>query len=208
MDELEHLVLTEGNNVNGPDLFHNTPTLCEDPALANDVVSLMKAVALISGVMPSYLAEEFEHALNRLVSPDQIAKRIVAEILSAHSDHEDDDSGFRFNQEISTRLQQVGDIAKALEILLLSLELDRGIVSYSNFDPTSDEGNDFHIQHGTSNISSDVFKLFASPTGVSLLAESLNQMASTRFRLTRDVIVLQLIMLECGFSEGGSGGGI
>ena len=208
VDVLEHLVLTEGNNVNGPDLFHDTPTLCEDPALAADVVSLMKAIALIGGVMPKYLADEFEHALNRLVSPDQIGKKIVAEILSAHSEHDDDDSGFRFNQEISTKLQQVGDIAKALEILLLSLELDRGIVSYSNFDPTSEDSSDFHIQQGTSNISSDVSKLFASPAGVSLLAESLNQVANTRFRLTRDVIVLQLIMLECGFSEGGSSGGI
>ena len=208
VDTLEHLVLTEGVAVNGPDLFHDTPTLCEDPALAHDVVSLMKAIAMISEVIPPYLAEEFEHALNRLVSPDQIARRIVTEILSAHSEN-DDDGGFRFNQELSTRLQQVGDIAKALEILLMSLELDRGIVSHSNFDPTSEEENSFHqIPHGASSLNSDISNLFASPTGVSVLAESLTQMATTRFKLTRDIIVLQLIMLECGFSEGGSGGGV
>ena len=144
----------------------------------------MKAVALISGVFPQYLSEEFEHALNRLISPDQIGRRIVTEILSAYSENDDDAGGFRFNQELSTRLQQVGDIAKALEILLVSLELDRGIVSHSNFDPTSEDGSGFnHIQHGTSGLSSDVSKLFASPTGVSVLAESLNQMAVTRFRL-------------------------
>ena len=201
VDALEHLVLTECVAVNGPDLFHDTPTLCEDPALAHDVVSLMKAVTMISGVMPPYLGEEFEHALNRLMSPDEIGRKIVNEILSAHSDNDDDDSGFKFNQELSTRLQQVGDIAKALEVLLLMLELDRGIVSHSNFDPTSEEGNE------PSEISSDTCNLFASPEGVSVLAESLKQMSTTRFRLTRDIIILQLIMLECGLSEGISGGG-
>ena len=204
VDALEHLVLTEGVAVNGPDLFHDTPTLCEDPALAHDVVSLMRAVAMISGVMPSYLSDEFEHALNRLISPDQVGRRIVTEILSAHSDAEDDDGGFRFNQELSTRLQQVGDIAKALEILLVSLELDRGIVSHSDFDPTSEEGNG--LSHNQPNCSRDTSKLFSSPTGVSVLAESLLQMAMTRFKLTRDVIVLQMIMLECGLAEGGGSG--
>ena len=207
VDTLEHLVLTEGVAVCGPDLFHDTPTLCEDPALAHYVVCLMRAVSMISGAITAFLAEEFELALHRLISPDQIARKLVADILSAHSDDEDDDGGFTFNKELSTRLQQVGDIAKALEVLLMSLELDRGIVSHSEFDPTSEEGQ--IVNSEIENFcSKDISKLFSSEMGVSVLTESLNQMAITRFKLTRDVIVLQLIMLECGLlsENGGSSG--
>ena len=53
----------------------------------------------------------------------------------------------------------------------MSLELDRGIVSHAEF-PTSEAeaeaGSDWNR------------RIFASPIGVSVLAESLNQMALTR----------------------------
>jgi len=43
--------------------------------------------------------------------------------------------------------------------------------------------------------------LFASNFGRSVVAESLKQVVQSRFALTRNVIALQLIMLECGFAE-------
>ena len=68
VDALEHLVLTEGVAVVGPDLFHDTPILCEDSALAQDVVGLMRAVALVGSLVPAHLADEFNHAMQRLVN--------------------------------------------------------------------------------------------------------------------------------------------
>ena len=44
-------------------------------------------------------------------------------------------------------------------------------------------------------------RLFASVTGTSLLAESLKQMAQIRFTLTRDAILLQMVMLEVGYLD-------
>ena len=43
--------------------------------------------------------------------------------------------------------------------------------------------------------------MFASNFGRSVVAESLKQVVQSRFALTRNVIALQLIMLECGFAE-------
>lgn len=208
LDALEHLVLSgESNGLRGPEIFSETPMLCEDPALAQDVIHLMKAITLVDSWIPPRFIDEFAFALSRLGSPDQTAKRIVQAILN-HQEHEesatmDDDeqdlqiqAQINFTQELSTRLQQVGDVAKALEVLLVILELDRGIVAHAAEHPDYDEDAD------RSRSQSDPTKrVFASPLGICVLAESLKQMARTRFELTRNLIVLQQLMLECGMSD-------
>ena len=73
------------------------------------------------------------------------------------------------SQELGSRLQQIGDVTKALEVLLYCLELDRGIVSHSEFDPNAEfEAND---PRG---------RLFASSKGRSIIAESLKQVVQSR----------------------------
>ena len=65
-----------------------------------------------------------------------IARQIVKAVLTA--DDEDHISrgnvhGMNLTQELSTRLQQVCDVSKALEVLLVSLELDHGSCSLCLF---------------------------------------------------------------------------
>ena len=60
-------------------------------------------------------------------------------------------------------------------MLLMSLELDRGIVSHAEF-PTSEAEAEAEAEAG----SDWNRRIFASPIGVSVVAESLNQMALTR----------------------------
>ena len=59
-------------------------------------------------------------------------------------------------------------MTKALEVLLQCLELDRGIVSYSAFDPNAN----VHPDERT--------RLFASTKGRSVVAESLKQFVQSR----------------------------
>lgn len=105
-----------------------------------------------------------------------IARRIVHSILSGG---DDDDinaggaGGMNVTQELSTRLQQVCDISKALEVLLISLELDRGIVSHSAEDIVAMDENGI----GTN---LEFERVFSSPLGISVVAESLNQLVRTR----------------------------
>lgn len=66
----------------------------------------------------------------------------------------------------------MSDVSRALEVLLMSLELDHGIVSHTEEFPTSEADVDYPTR-----------RVFASPTGVSVIAESLNQMAHARLKL-------------------------
>ena len=116
------------------------------------------------------MEEEFTHALYQLSSPDHVAKKIVTEILTDDSDGSEEVSSLSFSQELGSRLQQIGDVTKALEVLLYCLELDRGIVSHSEFDPNAEfEAND---PRG---------RLFASSKGRSIIAESLKQVVQSRW---------------------------
>ena len=58
-----------------------------------------------------------------------IARQIIKAVLTADDDN-DVARGMNLTQELSTRLQQVCDISKALEVLLVSLELDRGMTCF------------------------------------------------------------------------------
>lgn len=162
VDTLEHLVLSD-DGVVSPDIFHDTPILCEDVALAQDVLHLMKAVFLVDSLMSPEMLDDFSHSLGRLASPDQVARKIVKIVLT----EQEENSEMNLSQELSKRLQQVCDVTKALEVLLFSLELDSGIVAHA--DPTA------MIEARSTS------RLFAAPVGVSVLAESLNQLSHTRY---------------------------
>ena len=185
VDALERLVLTTDDDLISPEIFHDTPILCEDPALSCDVINLMKAVSLVDMLSPPELLDDFSHSLMRLCSPDMISRKIARSILTSNNDN------INFTEELSTRLQQVGDVAKALEVLLISLELDRGVVAHarsSSMDHGDDITDDAKAQ----------FTSFSSQIGVSVLAESLNQVVKSRFELARNLLVLELLLLDCG----------
>lgn len=192
LDTLEHLVLNNLNNHGLQELFQDTPILCEDHLLAQDVVNVMKTVAYVREKISPEMEAEFNHALYQLSSPDAVAKKIVHQLLTGCND---EDSGeittLSFVQEIGSKLQQIGDVSKALEVLLYCLELDRGIVSHSPLDQLEHEAHDDDPRR----------RLFASAKGRSLVAESLKQVVECRYLLTRDLIVLQQIMLHCGFHD-------
>ena len=125
--------------------------------------------ALFDNRITREMEEEFTHALYQLSSPDHVAKKIVTEILTDDTDGSEEVSSLSFSQELGSRLQQIGDVTKALEVLLYCLELDRGIVSHSEFDPNAEfEAND---PRG---------RLFASSKGRSIIAESLKQVVQSR----------------------------
>lgn len=149
----------------------------------------MRAASLVRERITYEMEEEFVHSLYQLSSPDHVANKIVKEILTDDSDGENV-SILSFVQELGSRLQQIGDVTRALEVLLYCLELDRGIVSHSQFDPNAEL-----------DIDDPRDRLFSSTKGRSVIAESLKQVVQIRFILTRDLIVLQQIMLSCGFQD-------
>ena len=55
VDPLEQLVLKRGVGVNGPELLSDTPRLGEDPALANDVVNLVRAISIVGKTTTVFL---------------------------------------------------------------------------------------------------------------------------------------------------------
>ena len=140
--------------------------LCDDHLLAQDVVNLMRAVSLVSERFTQDMENEFIDSLCHLESPDRVAEKIVTDILTDDSDEAM--GALSFTQEMGSRLQQIGDVTKALEVLLQCLELDRGIVSYSAFDPNADIEPDERT------------RLFASTKGRSIVAESLKQFVQSR----------------------------
>ncbi|XP_040564442.1 nuclear pore complex protein Nup160 [Lepeophtheirus salmonis] len=181
VDALEHLVLKNGIiSVDAEDLFYDTQVLCEDVALAQDVISLMRAISLVSSVVTDMMSDEFFNSLHLLVSPEKVAEACATAILVGDEDH----PNLNFTQELSARLQQVKDIGKALEILIRISELDNGIVSHSDgiFEKTS--------------------VVFSSPMGISIVAESLHQTTRIRFHLARDLIILLQLILTCGSTMG------
>ena len=76
--------------------------------LAQDVVNLMRAVALVSERFTQEMENEFLDSLCHLESPDRVAEKIVTDILTDDSDEAIEMGTLSFTQEMGSRLQQIG----------------------------------------------------------------------------------------------------
>ena len=65
----------------------------------------MRAVSLVNSLVTPAIADEFNHNLQRLTSPDAIGRRLVMNILADQQD--EGTSVHLLTQELCTRLQQV-----------------------------------------------------------------------------------------------------
>ena len=135
--------------------------------------------SLLQSIMPKFILPEdcFHYlSINRIIKNFYIIFQIYSPSLVFHYHFiiQIYLSNCKFislflSQELGSRLQQIGDVTKALEVLLYCLELDRGIVSHSEFDPNAEfEAND---PRG---------RLFASSKGRGIIAESLKQVVQSR----------------------------
>ncbi|XP_071447164.1 nuclear pore complex protein Nup160 homolog, partial [Hetaerina americana] len=190
-DALEYLLsLKQPENV-PPTFFSSTPILGKDPQVCSEMCKVISALGILEKRIPEGLKAAFECDLHRLRSPDSAMADIASALLSDSSEENvldpcAPDSFWKC-------LEDVKNMYEAMLMLLKALTLDH------------DQPNDLILEDpdpSSSRMMMSVNYLFSSQLGISVIAESLHQIAVVRFSTCCNLLLLQYLILEC------SGGGV
>ncbi|XP_011311730.1 nuclear pore complex protein Nup160 homolog [Fopius arisanus] len=181
MEPLEHLMLSNENCY--ASRFKTMPIFSQDEDTCQDLIALMSAVMLLEKQLSEEVKTGIEKDLYHLKSPD-----IVIEDLFARMSLEPDDplSDFDFQMELHHKLENVKDPSAAMAMLLEALTYDLGQSDRMKLDNEPE----------VSRLMLNIGHLFSSQLGVSMIAESLSQIALLRFSICRDLLILQRIVLS------------
>ncbi|XP_046389457.1 nuclear pore complex protein Nup160 homolog isoform X2 [Ischnura elegans] len=197
-DALEYLASLDEPASVPPAYFASTPILGKDPQVCSDMCRVVGALAVLEKRLPNGLKAAFECDLHRLRSPDSAMAHIAHALLC-------DSSGENVLDPCAPDsfwkcLEDVKNMYAAMLMLLKALTLDH------------DQPNDLILEDpdpSSSRVMMSVNYLFSSQLGISMIAESLHQIAVVRFSMCRNLLLLQHLILECsgdGVGFGGSSG--
>lgn len=155
--------------------------LSVDATAAGDLVRLVRILATMERRMGEHLKRDVHERLYQLHMPNVV----VAELLA--SDNEADEARVftrDFVQAMQCDVRAIGDLRTAMHLLLETLRMDEDeqMVQYN------------HLLAPRQLLA--LGPLFAGDWGISTLAETLKQVALVRYALSRNLLVLQQLLVD------------
>lgn len=181
MEALEHLMLCNDKSYSAQ--FRTTPILCQDEKICQDLVTLMSTLLVLEEHLSDDLKFIFEKELNQLKSPDVIVENLLPKLFFETDEYFSD---YDFQSELYHRLENIKDITSAMAMLLEALTYDLG------------QPNKLELISNHTRLSerSNLNCFFGSQLGVSALSEVIKQIATSRFSICRNLLILQQIVLS------------
>lgn len=153
-----------------------------DEKIADDLAKLVKVLYYLENNLSSDVKVEISSKLYQLKMPNNIITDLISEMTS--SEEPEVIIPRALIKELGQKLQHIMDLPSAMNLLLNLLRLDRNNYSEDDFD-----NNLSHFQK----------QLFDGLCGTSLVTESVRQISSSRFALCRNLLIVQLVLVD-GFS--------
>ncbi|KAH8276417.1 hypothetical protein KR018_005700 [Drosophila ironensis] len=179
---LEHLLLIGEHNEEVA--AYVAPLFRNDPQTASGFVELMNVITLLEKIITEDVKMELDNRLYQRLSPVEVVAKLVAKITVG------DDIGPMLPpncvKQMQQKLQDIPNLKPAINVLLDVLCMIDPLV------PRHDFSSCTRFMQSTG-------ALFGSEYGLSILAETIKQMATIRFSVCRNLLVLQyMIMGEAG----------
>ena len=189
VDALELLTLGSLESVSLASLT-DTPVLSEDSTIGASVIALAKPLRTIRSSLEPEIAAAFHLDLLHRHSPDQVASGVAMSLLTGGGDS-DGISGplaLRLGQQLSS----VSGIVGGIKAYLRALQLDHGNPDALSIDITIN-GNKLNQA-----IPGWLNGYMNGRLGAAIIAAVVNQLASNRLDICRDLLLLQHISLQLG----------
>ncbi|KAH8335889.1 hypothetical protein KR074_001899 [Drosophila pseudoananassae] len=174
---LEHLLLIGEHNEEVA--TYVAPLFRNNPATAKGFVDLMNVITLLDKLISEDIKMELDNQLYQRASPLEVISKLVTRITVG------DDNGPMLPsncvKQMSQKLQEIPNLKPAVDVLLDVLCM---------IDPDAPR-NDYS---GCTRFLQPTGALFGSEYGLSILAETVRQMAMIRFSVCRNLLVLQFMV--------------
>ncbi|XP_011502430.1 PREDICTED: nuclear pore complex protein Nup160 homolog [Ceratosolen solmsi marchali] len=181
MEALEHMILC--NEKSYVSRFKTTPIISQDLEICQDVITLMSALVILDEQLSDDFKITFEKKLYHLKGPDVIIRNLLSKFIF---EGDEQFSDFDFQSKLCHKLESVKDISSAMSMLLEALTYDLGQPNKMEL---------YKKYSKNSKILKDINYLFGSHLGISTLSKIVTQIATVRFSICRNLLILQQIIL-------------
>ncbi|KAI5183850.1 nuclear pore complex protein Nup160 isoform X1 [Manis pentadactyla] len=172
---VDHLYLLPDENL----LTEDETTISDDVDVARDVICLIKCLRLIGESVTMDMSVMMEMRCYNLQSPEKAAEQILEDLITIDVEN--------VMEDICSKLQEIKNPIHAIGLLLREMDYETEVEMEKGFNPAQ-----------PLNIRINLSQLYGGSTAGYLVCRGVCKIASTRFLICRDLLILQQLLMRLG----------
>uniref|UniRef100_A0A8C8SMP3 Nucleoporin 160 n=1 Tax=Pelusios castaneus TaxID=367368 RepID=A0A8C8SMP3_9SAUR len=168
---VDHLYLLPDEHL----LTEDDSTIFDDLEMSRDVVCLVQCLRLIGESISQEMAFVMEMACSRLQPPEKAAEQILEDLIANDTEN--------VMEDIHSKLQEIRNPVHAIGVLIREMDYE----------------TELEMEKAqTLNVRMNLSQLYGSGTAVNVVCRGVCKIATTRFLICRDLLILQQLLLRLG----------
>ncbi|PNJ68219.1 NUP160 isoform 7 [Pongo abelii] len=172
---VDHLYLLPYENL----LTEDETTISDDVDIARDVICLIKCLRLIEESVTMDMSVIMEMSCYNLQSPEKAAEQILEDLITIDVEN--------VMEDICSKLQEIRNPIHAIGLLIREMDYETEVEMEKGFNPAQ-----------PLNIRMNLSQLYGSNTAGYIVCRGVHKIASTRFLICRDLLILQQLLMRLG----------
>ncbi|XP_036116122.1 nuclear pore complex protein Nup160 [Molossus molossus] len=172
---VDHLYLLPDENL----LTEDETTISDDVDVARDVICLIKCLRLIGESVTMDMSVMMEMSCFNLQSPEKAAEQILEDLITIDVEN--------VMEDICSKLQEIKNPIHAIGLLIREMDYETEVEIEKGFDPAQ-----------PLNVRMNLSQLYGSSTAGYIVCRGVYKIASTRFLICRDLLILQQLLMRLG----------
>ncbi|XP_045642630.1 nuclear pore complex protein Nup160 [Ursus americanus] len=172
---VDHLYLLPDENL----LAEDEAAISDDVDVARDVMCLIKCLRLIGESVTMDMSAVMEMSCYNLQSPEKAAEQILEDLITIDVEN--------VMEDICSKLQEIKNPIQAIGLLVREMDYETEVEMEKGFNPAQ-----------PLNIRLNLSQLYGSNTAACIVCRGVCKIASTRFLICRDLLILQHLLMRLG----------
>nr|XP_048284257.1 nuclear pore complex protein Nup160 [Myodes glareolus] len=172
---VDHLYLLPDEHL----LTEDETTISDDADVARDVICLIKCLRMIGESVTMDMAVLMETSCYNLQSPEKAAEHILEDLITIDVEN--------VMEDICSKLQEIRNPVHAIGLLIREMDYETEVEMEKGFDPAQ-----------PLNVRMNLYQLCGSSTAGYIVCRGVYKIASTRFLICRDLLILQQLLTRLG----------
>ncbi|XP_045147051.1 nuclear pore complex protein Nup160, partial [Echinops telfairi] len=172
---VDHLYLLPDENL----LTEDETTISDDVDVARDVVGLIKCLRLIGESVTTDMSLMMEMSCYNLQSPEKVAEQILEDLITIDVEN--------VMEDICGKLQEIRNPVHAIGLLIREMDYETEVELERGLNPA--QPLDVRV---------NLSQLYGSGTAGHVVCRGVCKIASTRFLICRDLLILQQLLVRLG----------
>ncbi|XP_035961017.1 nuclear pore complex protein Nup160 isoform X2 [Halichoerus grypus] len=172
---VDHLYLLPDENL----LAEDEAAISDDVDVARDVMCLIKCLRLIGESVTMDMSAVMEMSCYNLQSPEKAAEQILEDLITIDVEN--------VMEDICSKLQEIKNPIQAIGLLVREMDYETEVEMEKGFNPAQ-----------PLNIRMNLSQLYGGNTAACIVCRGVCKIASTRFLICRDLVILQHLLMRLG----------